>query len=153
MAKRGLHTDLDKDDSEGSDEVSEQVFLSQDISRDDLTELYRIVMNRYGKDGPEDELEKSTMDMHLSGGQRTDYSRVVMANWGCREEEVEDPVMAIWRQNRTFNVIIRMDWLSECDAVIVCGPKVYRKRVPVVSSTSDIEGASREVIGRCAYHS
>ncbi|GKB68636.1 hypothetical protein Tco_0930048, partial [Tanacetum coccineum] len=39
---------------------------------------------------------------------------------GYREEEVEDPVMAIWRQNRTFNVIIRMDWLSECDAVIVC---------------------------------
>ncbi|GJR32042.1 hypothetical protein Tco_1108274 [Tanacetum coccineum] len=28
------------------------------ISRDDLTELYRIVMNRYGMDGPEDELEK-----------------------------------------------------------------------------------------------
>ncbi|GJU48597.1 ribonuclease H-like domain-containing protein [Tanacetum coccineum] len=28
------------------------------ISRDDLTELYRIVMNRYGIDGPEDELEK-----------------------------------------------------------------------------------------------
>ncbi|GKA52556.1 hypothetical protein Tco_0745871 [Tanacetum coccineum] len=32
--------------------------LSQVISRDDLTELYRIVMNRYGMDGPEDELEK-----------------------------------------------------------------------------------------------
>ncbi|GKD34043.1 hypothetical protein Tco_1249552 [Tanacetum coccineum] len=65
------------------------------ITRDDLTELYRIVMNRYGVNGPEDELEKvlwgylknmfeeplskrlqSTMDMHLSGGQRTDYSRV-----------------------------------------------------------------------------
>ncbi|GJX65903.1 putative ribonuclease H-like domain-containing protein [Tanacetum coccineum] len=28
------------------------------ISRDDLTELYRIVMNRYRMDGPEDELEK-----------------------------------------------------------------------------------------------
>ncbi|GJX05353.1 hypothetical protein Tco_0191269 [Tanacetum coccineum] len=28
------------------------------ISRDDLTELYRIVMNRYGLDGPEDKLEK-----------------------------------------------------------------------------------------------
>ncbi|GJV13956.1 ribonuclease H-like domain-containing protein [Tanacetum coccineum] len=30
----------------------------QSISRDDLTELYRIVMNRYGMDGPEDKLEK-----------------------------------------------------------------------------------------------
>ncbi|GJU83849.1 hypothetical protein Tco_1291395 [Tanacetum coccineum] len=28
------------------------------ISRDDLIELYRIVMNRYGLDGPEDKLEK-----------------------------------------------------------------------------------------------
>ncbi|GJY15613.1 putative ribonuclease H-like domain-containing protein [Tanacetum coccineum] len=110
MARKGLHTDLDKDDSEGSDEVSKQddsisgtkipinpvpvamkitsivpirhqarrkkrvyqivredgtdvVYINfgamlKDISRDDLTELYRIVMNRYGMDGPEDELEK-----------------------------------------------------------------------------------------------
>ncbi|GKC36049.1 hypothetical protein Tco_1048433, partial [Tanacetum coccineum] len=42
MARRGLHTNIDKDDSE------EMIF----------TELYRIVMNRYGMDGPEDELEK-----------------------------------------------------------------------------------------------
>ncbi|GJU28121.1 hypothetical protein Tco_1166742 [Tanacetum coccineum] len=110
MARRGLHTDLDKDDSEDSDEVGKQeesvtgtktlinpvpvamkipsiatykiikqgekgvyqivredgtdvVYINfgamlKDISRDDLTELYRIVMNRYGMDGPEDELEK-----------------------------------------------------------------------------------------------
>ncbi|GJT92109.1 hypothetical protein Tco_1080954 [Tanacetum coccineum] len=110
MARKGLHTDLDKDDSEDSDKVSEQedsvsgtkipinpvpvamkspsiatykiikqgekglyqivredgtdvVYINfgamlKDISRDDLTELYRIVMNRYGMDGPEDELEK-----------------------------------------------------------------------------------------------
>ncbi|GJU13106.1 hypothetical protein Tco_1135502 [Tanacetum coccineum] len=110
MARRGLHTNIDKDDSEGSDEVSEQddsvtgtkipinpvpvamktpsiatykiikqgekgvyqivredgtdiVYINfgamlKSISRDDLTELYRIVMNRYGMDGPEDELEK-----------------------------------------------------------------------------------------------
>ncbi|GJW62113.1 ribonuclease H-like domain-containing protein [Tanacetum coccineum] len=87
--KKDLITDLDKDDSEDSDEVSEQddsgsqiikqgekgvyqivredgtdiVYINfgamlKDISRDDLTELYRIVMNRYGMDGPEDELEK-----------------------------------------------------------------------------------------------
>ncbi|GJZ89590.1 hypothetical protein Tco_0661372 [Tanacetum coccineum] len=31
--------------------------MLKDISRDDLTELYRIVMNRYGMNGPEDELE------------------------------------------------------------------------------------------------
>ncbi|GJZ81525.1 hypothetical protein Tco_0646519 [Tanacetum coccineum] len=31
--------------------------MLKDITRDDLTELYRIVMNRYGVNGPEDELE------------------------------------------------------------------------------------------------
>ncbi|GKB12483.1 hypothetical protein Tco_0846406, partial [Tanacetum coccineum] len=110
MARKGLHTSVDKDDSEGSDEDSEQddsvtgtktpinpvpvamktpsiatykifkqgekgayqivredgtdvVYINfgamlKVISRDDLTELYRIVMNRYGMDGPEDDLEK-----------------------------------------------------------------------------------------------
>ncbi|GJS06080.1 putative ribonuclease H-like domain-containing protein [Tanacetum coccineum] len=110
MARKGLHTSVDKDDSEGSDEDSEQddsvtgtktpinpvpvamktpsiatykiikqgekgayqivredgtdiVYINfgamlKDITRDDLTELYRIVMNRYGMDGPEDKLEK-----------------------------------------------------------------------------------------------
>ncbi|GJZ92350.1 hypothetical protein Tco_0664415, partial [Tanacetum coccineum] len=110
MARKGLHTDLDKDDSKDSDEASEQdnsasgtkipinpvpvamkspsiatykiikqgergvyqivredgtdiVYINfgamlKDITRDDLTELYRIVMNRYGMNGPEDELEK-----------------------------------------------------------------------------------------------
>ncbi|GKC04036.1 hypothetical protein Tco_0995646 [Tanacetum coccineum] len=74
MARKGLHTDLDKDDSEGSDEVSEQddsvsgtkipinpVPVAMKSPKDDLTEIYRIVMNRYGMDGLEDELEKFTM--------------------------------------------------------------------------------------------
>ncbi|GJQ95263.1 hypothetical protein Tco_0006402 [Tanacetum coccineum] len=103
MARKGLHTSVDKDDSEDSDEVGEQeefttgtetpidsvpvamktpsvatykiikqgekgvyqivredgtyiVYINfgamlKSISRDDLTELYRIVMNRYGMDG------------------------------------------------------------------------------------------------------
>ncbi|GJW43743.1 putative ribonuclease H-like domain-containing protein [Tanacetum coccineum] len=112
MARKGLHKDLDKDDSEGSDKVSEQdnsvtgtkipinlvpvamktpciatykiikqgekgvyqivredgtdiVYINfgamlKDISRDDLTELYRIIMKEYGMDGQKgkDELEK-----------------------------------------------------------------------------------------------
>ncbi|GJX00353.1 hypothetical protein Tco_0184266 [Tanacetum coccineum] len=32
--------------------------MLKDISRDDLTELYRIVMNRYGMDGPEDDARR-----------------------------------------------------------------------------------------------
>ncbi|GJX12362.1 hypothetical protein Tco_0204120 [Tanacetum coccineum] len=42
---------------------TDKVYISfgamlNDISRDDLTELYRIVMNRYGMKGPEDKPEK-----------------------------------------------------------------------------------------------
>ncbi|GJY17326.1 uncharacterized mitochondrial protein-like protein [Tanacetum coccineum] len=114
MARKGLHTDLDKDDSEDSDEVSEQddsvsgtkipvnpvpvamkspkedgtdiVYINfgamlKDISIDDLTELYRIVMNRYGMDGPEDELEKkSRMEMRritLGGGHSLTQTKVI----------------------------------------------------------------------------
>ncbi|GJY00576.1 hypothetical protein Tco_0357594 [Tanacetum coccineum] len=108
--RKGMHTSVDKNDSEDSDEVGEHeesttgtetpinlvpvamktpsvatykiikqgekgvyqivredgtdiVYINfgamlKSISRDDLTELYRIVMNRYGMDGPEDKLEK-----------------------------------------------------------------------------------------------
>ncbi|GJU07751.1 hypothetical protein Tco_1124181 [Tanacetum coccineum] len=105
MARKGMHTSVDRNDSEDSDEIGEQeesntgtetpinpvpvamktpsvatykiikqgekgvyqivredgtdiVYINfgamlKSISRDDLTELYRIVMNRYGMDGPE----------------------------------------------------------------------------------------------------
>ncbi|GJU72210.1 putative ribonuclease H-like domain-containing protein [Tanacetum coccineum] len=110
IARKGMHTSVDKNVSEDSDKVDEQeetntgtetpinpvpvamktpsvatykiikqgekgvyqivredgtdiVYINfgamlKSISRDDLTELYRIVMNRYGLDGPEDKLEK-----------------------------------------------------------------------------------------------
>ncbi|GJR33497.1 putative reverse transcriptase domain-containing protein [Tanacetum coccineum] len=110
IARKGLHTDLDKDDSEDSNEANEKddytsgtkipinpipvaikspsianykiikqgrkgvyqiirengtdkVYISfgamlTDISRDDLTELYRIVMRKHGMNEPEDEFEK-----------------------------------------------------------------------------------------------
>nr|GFA27488.1 hypothetical protein [Tanacetum cinerariifolium] len=44
----------------------------------------------------------------------------------------------------TFDVIIGMDWLSEHDVVTVYGPKVYRERLPVVSSVGDKEGIDGE---------
>ncbi|GKB89128.1 hypothetical protein Tco_0961400 [Tanacetum coccineum] len=84
IARKGLHTDHDKDESEDSDEANEKdestsgrkgvyqivrengtdmVYISfgamlTDISRDDLTELYRIVMKKHGMNEPEDEFEK-----------------------------------------------------------------------------------------------
>ncbi|GKG02172.1 hypothetical protein Tco_0306877, partial [Tanacetum coccineum] len=62
MARKGMHTSVDKNDSEDSDEV---VGEQEESTTDDLTELYRIVINRYGMDGPEDELEKSGKDHEL----------------------------------------------------------------------------------------
>ncbi|GJZ47129.1 hypothetical protein Tco_0600961 [Tanacetum coccineum] len=51
ISRKGLHSD--KVDEDGSEDT-----MLKDITRDDLTELYRIVVNRYGVNGPEDELEK-----------------------------------------------------------------------------------------------
>ncbi|GJV91016.1 putative ribonuclease H-like domain-containing protein [Tanacetum coccineum] len=78
IVKKGFHTDHDKDGYEDSDEANKKIILLQivrengtdmvyisfgamltDISRDDLTELYRIVMKKYGMNEPEDEFEKS----------------------------------------------------------------------------------------------
>ncbi|GJT29376.1 reverse transcriptase domain-containing protein [Tanacetum coccineum] len=50
-----------------------------DISRDDLTKLYRIVMKKHGMNEPEDEFEKSEHGLHLFSGQRINYSEL-MAN-------------------------------------------------------------------------
>ncbi|GJV33831.1 putative ribonuclease H-like domain-containing protein [Tanacetum coccineum] len=102
IARKGLHSDkTDEDESEASkdaDPISMKSVVYQivrengtdivyinfeamlkDITRDDLTELYRIVMNRYGINGPEDELEKrkyplsaevckAMLDKKLQGG-------------------------------------------------------------------------------------
>ncbi|GJW17052.1 hypothetical protein Tco_0024488 [Tanacetum coccineum] len=59
IARKGLHSDKTDEDA-----------MLKDITRDDLTELYRIVMNRYGMNGPEDELEKvnDARDKKLQGG-------------------------------------------------------------------------------------
>ncbi|GKC18304.1 hypothetical protein Tco_1020454 [Tanacetum coccineum] len=84
MARKGMNTNVDENDSDESDKVAEQerpntgekgvyqivredgtdiVYINfgamlKSISRDDLTELYRIVMHRYGLDGPKDKLEE-----------------------------------------------------------------------------------------------
>ncbi|GKF44053.1 hypothetical protein Tco_0130605, partial [Tanacetum coccineum] len=45
--------------------------MLKDITRDDLTKLYRIVMNRYGMNEPKDELKKvckAMLDKKLQGG-------------------------------------------------------------------------------------
>ncbi|GJV34060.1 putative ribonuclease H-like domain-containing protein, partial [Tanacetum coccineum] len=70
IARKGLHSDkTDEDESEDSKDLrillqyknsycSCSGAMLKDITRDDLTELYRIVINKYGMNGPEDELEK-----------------------------------------------------------------------------------------------
>ncbi|GKD38857.1 hypothetical protein Tco_1259064 [Tanacetum coccineum] len=81
MARKGMNTNVDENDSEESDKVDEQeetntgtetpinpipvamktpsVATYKIIKQGEKeTEAYRIVMNRYGLDGPEDKLEK-----------------------------------------------------------------------------------------------
>ncbi|GJT71409.1 hypothetical protein Tco_1030695 [Tanacetum coccineum] len=84
IARKGFHTDHERDESEDSDEANKKndstsggrcildcvrengtdmVYISfgamlTDISRDDLTDLYRIVMKKHGMNELEDEFEK-----------------------------------------------------------------------------------------------
>ncbi|GJS81303.1 hypothetical protein Tco_0747844 [Tanacetum coccineum] len=159
MARKGLHTSVDKNDSKDSDEVGEQeesitgtktlinpvpvamktpcvatykiikqgekgvyqivredgtdiVYINfgamlKSISRDDLTELYRIVMNRYGMDGPEDELErvfwkylKNMFEEPLSTDPIwSEVGQQKIISWryyeSCRENEFADDFMDV----------------------------------------------------------
>ncbi|GJU25305.1 putative ribonuclease H-like domain-containing protein [Tanacetum coccineum] len=155
MARKGLHTSVDKNDSEDSDEVGEQeesvtgtktpinhvpvamktpsiatykiikqgekgvyqivredgtdvVYINfgamlKSISRDDLTELYRIVMNRYGMDGPEDKLEKQkiiswryydTCRVHCLNLESMDVYMLSERKYPLSAESFEDSVAA-----------------------------------------------------------
>ncbi|GJT47094.1 ribonuclease H-like domain-containing protein [Tanacetum coccineum] len=59
LARSIRNGSLQKEKEDGTDIVYINFgAMLKSISRDDLTELYRIVMNRYGMDGPEDKLEK-----------------------------------------------------------------------------------------------
>ncbi|GKA65000.1 hypothetical protein Tco_0764707 [Tanacetum coccineum] len=75
IARKGLHSDkTDEDESEARKKSVYQIVrengtdivyinfgaMLKDITRDDLTELYRIVMNRYGMNGLRMSLEKSS---------------------------------------------------------------------------------------------
>ncbi|GKA00405.1 hypothetical protein Tco_0672955 [Tanacetum coccineum] len=51
MARKGMNTSVDEDDSEDSDKVDEQEETNTGV---DLTELYRIVMTKIWGDGTED---------------------------------------------------------------------------------------------------
>ncbi|GJT85629.1 ribonuclease H-like domain-containing protein [Tanacetum coccineum] len=55
IARKSLHQVWNEEMFDDSDRLNEQ---EETKHRDDLIELYRIVMNRYGLDGPEDKLEK-----------------------------------------------------------------------------------------------
>ncbi|GJS12243.1 hypothetical protein Tco_0369039 [Tanacetum coccineum] len=86
IARKGLHSDkTDEDESKASKDAdpisgkegvyqivredgTDIVYINfgamlKDITQDDLTELYRIVMNRYGMNGPEDSIKKETLEI------------------------------------------------------------------------------------------
>ncbi|GJS98375.1 ribonuclease H-like domain-containing protein [Tanacetum coccineum] len=95
MARKGMNTNVDENDSEESDKVDEQEETNTGTETpinpvpvamktpNDLTELYRIVMSRYGMDGPEDKLEKGF--------------------WKCLRIMFEEPLStdSIWRSMLT----------------------------------------------------
>ncbi|GKD96213.1 hypothetical protein Tco_1380110, partial [Tanacetum coccineum] len=56
LGKKGVYQIVRENDTDKI-YISFGVML-KDISRDDLTELYRLVMQRYGTNGPEDEYER-----------------------------------------------------------------------------------------------
>ncbi|GJT42173.1 hypothetical protein Tco_0942038 [Tanacetum coccineum] len=62
IARKGLHSENTDEDESKKDEESEKDHstsaMLKDITRDDLIELYRIVMKKYGLNEPEDEHEK-----------------------------------------------------------------------------------------------
>ncbi|GJV74819.1 hypothetical protein Tco_1506403 [Tanacetum coccineum] len=60
MARKGLHTDLDKDDSEGSDEVSEQ-----DNSVIESVDIYMLIERKYPLSA---EICKTMLEKKLQGG-------------------------------------------------------------------------------------
>ncbi|GJW62944.1 hypothetical protein Tco_0114828 [Tanacetum coccineum] len=135
IARKGFHTDHDKDESEDSDEANEKddstsgtkipinpvpvatkspsianykiikqgrkgvyqivrengtdmVYISfgamlTDISRDDLTELYRIVMKKHGMNEPEDEFEKVLWEYLKNMFEEPPYTYSIWSLPGC----------------------------------------------------------------------
>ncbi|GKB22790.1 hypothetical protein Tco_0862191 [Tanacetum coccineum] len=169
MARKGLHANIDLDDSEGLDKVNEQeesvtstktpinhvlvamktpsiatykiikqgekgvyqivredgtdiVYINfgamlKAISRDDLTELYRIVMNRYGMDGPEDELEKFTMSnqhknwlVQEQTALGKDFSNPALKNSCCKDKKRRLEVLQIKNnlKNSIYNILRKL---------------------------------------------
>ncbi|GJV81237.1 putative ribonuclease H-like domain-containing protein [Tanacetum coccineum] len=91
IARKGLHSDkTDEDESEASKDADPISAMLKDITRDDLTELYRIVMNRYGMNGPEDELEKvckAMLDKKLQGG-KLDENCYKLLKWMEKQADI-----------------------------------------------------------------
>ncbi|GJZ00794.1 putative reverse transcriptase domain-containing protein [Tanacetum coccineum] len=88
---------------------------NRELKRDDLTELYRIVMNRYGLDGPEDKLEnihfiaELTWILHLSGGQRTDLPSVKWLTDNVTKDDDMNRATAASRGGRTGGRSVEAD--------------------------------------------
>ncbi|GJV69837.1 hypothetical protein Tco_1485346 [Tanacetum coccineum] len=86
---------------------------NKDFTREDLIELYRLVMQKYGTNRPEDA-----------------YDRVL---WSDLRTMFDPPLIedAIWslplqQKMESFDVIMGMDWFSKRKFVIVCHEKVVR---------------------------
>ncbi|GKB86344.1 hypothetical protein Tco_0958616 [Tanacetum coccineum] len=87
--------------------------MIKDFTREDLIELYRLVMQKYGTNRP-----KNVYDRVLWSDLRTMFVPPL----------IEDVIWSLPLQQKmgSFDVIVGMDWFSKRKFVIVCHEKVVR---------------------------
>ncbi|GJV59357.1 putative ribonuclease H-like domain-containing protein [Tanacetum coccineum] len=127
MARRGLHTNIDKDDSEGSDEVSEQddSVTGTKIPINPVPvamKHYLDVRNRYGMDGPEDELAK--VELETTGGKpdeiatnvKNDGKSKALKNSCCKDKKRRLEVLQIKNnlKNSIYNILRKLKVFKIC---------------------------------------
>ncbi|GJW76905.1 hypothetical protein Tco_0138587 [Tanacetum coccineum] len=90
MARKGINTNVDENDSEDSDKVDEQeetntgteTPINPVLVAMKTPSLYRIELNRYGWIGPEDKLEKGFLEIGAAV--------VVVRDWWRRGDSDDD---------------------------------------------------------------
>ncbi|GJY04488.1 hypothetical protein Tco_0370428 [Tanacetum coccineum] len=100
---------------QGKSDTSVDKMTLKVISRDDLTELYRIVMNRYGMDGPEDELEKiryykEENQLKLLQNVKNDGKAIALKNSCCKDKRRRLEVLQIKNnlKNSIYNILRKL---------------------------------------------
>ncbi|GKA79313.1 hypothetical protein Tco_0785909, partial [Tanacetum coccineum] len=213
MARKGLHTSVDKDDSEDSDKDSEQddsitgtktpinhvpvamktpsivtykiikqgekgvyqivredgtdiVYINfgammKSISRDDLTELYRIVMNRYGMNRPEDKLERFTMSnqhkdwlVQEQTALGKDFSNPALKNSCCKDKKRRLEVLQIKNnlKNSIYNILRKLKVFKVKIKNVLKELEVHNTKLSLANSNSYLRDILGDILGKDMYY-